>query len=168
MRVSKVGLMVRLKSGETAAAVTVRAREALWVSEPDFPVMVMVELPGADEDEAVTVIFCATPGVSESVEGLVVTPSGRPLTVTEIEELNPLLPVASMEKVCPAPAAIVSVETEAETVKFAGVETCGVEELLHADRVTSTMRRAAARTVLESTRIFRKERTDVRPMSSMI
>lgn len=151
--VRDVGLALKVKSAVVAAAETVSATAADWLREPDFPVMVTVELPADAEDAAVNVTFCATPGVRESEAGLAVTPVGRPLTVTATVALKPLVAAASTVKLSSAPAARVSVVTDAVTVKLAAGVGC-VEELLHAVSTASTASKGKARIVLASARML--------------
>lgn len=88
--VRDVGEAEREKSG---AGATVRLRVVEWVSVSEVAVTVMVEEPGAAEDEAVKVTLCGVPGVRVSDEGLAVTPDGRPEKVTVTGLLNPFCAV---------------------------------------------------------------------------
>jgi hypothetical protein len=68
---------------------------AVWVREPEVPVKVMVGATDAVLIGAVSVVVaegCAD--VSVSVDGLAVTPEGRPEMETETELLNELSAVA--------------------------------------------------------------------------
>jgi hypothetical protein len=102
------GATAREKSaagGGGTTAATLRTKAAVWLRLPDVPVKVMVELPAAALDEAVSVMLCAAPGVSTNVAGLAVTPVGSPLRVTFTLLVNPFNPVAVTATACPfAPA----------------------------------------------------------------
>jgi hypothetical protein len=64
------------------AAVTVKLREVEAVNDPDVPVNVIVTVP-RDADVVAARFTCGeTPGVIVKLEGVAVTPEGRPLTVT--------------------------------------------------------------------------------------
>jgi hypothetical protein len=72
-----------------AAAWMVSASVAVWVREVDVPVKVMVGAPEGVAMGAVKVTVavadCVDVGESVSVEGLAVTPEGRPAMATETE-----------------------------------------------------------------------------------
>jgi hypothetical protein len=73
----------------------VSASVAVWVSEPEVPVNVMVGVADAVAIAAVKAVVaegCA--GVRVSVDGLAVTPEGRPEIETETEPLKELSDVA--------------------------------------------------------------------------
>ena len=92
------GVRARVKSfGCAGAAFTVSLRLAVWVNEPEVPVRVTFAFPVAALAAAVTVVFCAVPGVRFSVDGLAVTPDGRPLKLTFTDPLNPFVGVAFTE-----------------------------------------------------------------------
>ena len=55
-------------------ATTVSVRVTVWESEPDCPLMSMLEAPRVASAAAVKVRVCGVPGVSVSVEGVMVTP----------------------------------------------------------------------------------------------
>jgi hypothetical protein len=76
LRVAGAALMV--KSG---AAATVTEMVAVWLSEPDVPTKLTTtgELVLGAVGEAVSVITSGVPGCKDAVEGLAVTPAGRPL-----------------------------------------------------------------------------------------
>ena len=70
-----------MKSGVEADA-TIRAKVAECFSDREVPAKVTVAFPTVAFAAAVRVMFCAVPGVRLSVDGLAVTPAGRPLTFT--------------------------------------------------------------------------------------
>jgi hypothetical protein len=73
----------------------VSASVAVWVREPEVPVKVMVGVADAVAIAAVRAVVaegCA--GVRVSVDGLAVTPEGRPEIETEMEPLKELSEVA--------------------------------------------------------------------------
>jgi hypothetical protein len=102
--VSDLGETVREKSG-TGAAETVNATVAEWLRVPEVPVSVTVAPPATAVEAAVSVTFCAVPGVNVSVAGFAFTPVGSPVIVTETVPLKELSAVASRltgEPVAPA------------------------------------------------------------------
>ena len=92
--VSDVGVTAIEKSATGAAAETVRAKGAEWLSVPEVPVKTIVALPATALVLAVSVILCAVPGTSVSVTGEAVTPEGRPVIATETVPLKELIAVA--------------------------------------------------------------------------
>jgi hypothetical protein len=58
-------------------------------------VKVTVALPAAALDAALSVTFCAVPGVNVSVAGFAVTPLGSPEIATVTEPVKPFTAVAS-------------------------------------------------------------------------
>jgi hypothetical protein len=77
-----LGAAVIVKSG-TGAAETLTAAAAVWDREPAEPVTVTVAAEvSAAELEAVSVNWASFPGVTETVDGVAVTPAGRPLSET--------------------------------------------------------------------------------------
>jgi hypothetical protein len=93
LRVTEPGETAREKSG--GAAWTVSASVAVWVREPEVPVKVMVGEADAAALAAMRVVVaesCA--GVRVRVEGLAVTPEGRPEMETVMEPLKELREVA--------------------------------------------------------------------------
>ena len=62
-------------------------------------------LPAAAEEPAVSVTFCAVPGVNVSVAGCAVTPDGKPVTATLTMFTKPLAGAAFTLIVCPGPPA---------------------------------------------------------------
>ena len=102
-----------VKSGVGEGAATVRAKVAEWFNDRDVPVKVTVAFPTAAFAEAVRVTLCAVPGVRLSVDGLAVTPVGRPLNFTFTVPLKPVLETAFTETVLPPPPCA--------TVRLAGV-----------------------------------------------
>lgn len=84
----------------------------------------IVEAPAAAFDAAVKVMVWAVPGVRASVEGLAVTPVGKPVNDTLTVPVKPLSAVAIIASCWPdAPAVSVSVEGEAVRLKSGGVVT---------------------------------------------
>lgn len=80
------------------------------------PVTVTVAFAAAAVPAAVSVIFCAVPGVSVRLEGLAVTPEGSPLSDTFTEPAKPFSADAFTENACPiAPA--VSARLAGDVVK---------------------------------------------------
>ncbi len=77
-----------------AAAATVRARLAAWLSAPEVPVKTTVLLPAGAVLPAVRVMFWGVPGVSDRVEGLAVTPVGNPVRATLTVPVKPFNAVA--------------------------------------------------------------------------
>lgn len=73
--------------------VTVKEIVVLCEVEPDVPVMVIVLVPAAVDDETVSVrVEVALPfagGVTGLVENVAVTPEGRPLALSVVAELKP-------------------------------------------------------------------------------
>jgi hypothetical protein len=61
--VSEVGVRVSEKFG-TAAAETVTASLVAWLRAPEVPVRVTVALPAAAVELAISVNFCAVPGIN--------------------------------------------------------------------------------------------------------
>ncbi len=119
MRSTLAGVTVNEKSG-TAAGVIVSITVAVWLSVPDVPVSVIVAVPAAAEDPAVSVKVWAAPGVRVKVDGLAVTPAGSPLRETLTLPENPLSAVAVTEMACPvAPAVRLRVDGEAVRLKSA-------------------------------------------------
>ena len=98
----------------------VSAIVAVWVRAPDVPLSVIVVVPAAVEDPAVSVRVWAAPGVRVKVDGLAVTPAGSPLRETLTLPVNPLSAVAVTETVCPAaPTVRLRVDGEAARLKSA-------------------------------------------------
>jgi len=103
--VTIAGVEVSEKSATGAATETVTATVAEWLRVPEVPVKVIVALPAAAVEAAVSVIFCAVPGAKVSVAGLVVTPVGSPLIATVTIPVKPLTGAAFTLICCPAPPA---------------------------------------------------------------
>jgi hypothetical protein len=100
-----------------AAAWSVTATCAVWLSDPDVPVNVIVEFPGVADEEAVTVkLAAAPPAVICALDGETVIPDGMPEACTEAAPVNPLLPV-TLTLTDPDPAEG-SVSVDAETVRL--------------------------------------------------
>jgi hypothetical protein len=74
-------------------AVTVKVIVALWLVEPEVPVIVTVAVPTVALEEAVSVrVEVALPfagGVTGLVENVAVTPEGRPDALSVVAELKP-------------------------------------------------------------------------------
>lgn len=88
---SEEGAMESEKSGVGGAAETARATLVEWLNVPEVPVSVRLLLPVGAVEDAVSVTFCETPGVSVNVDGLAVTPVGSPVIATEtlpVKEFN--------------------------------------------------------------------------------
>lgn len=66
---------------------------AVWESEPELPVSVMVLVPAAADADAVRVIACDAPGATVTDTGAAVTPAGKPETAIATEELKLLMAV---------------------------------------------------------------------------
>ena len=105
MMVSEVGEAFSEKSGAGVAAATVKATVAAWLSNPEVPVNVVVALPTEAVEAALSVTFCAEPGVNISVAGMAVTPEGSPLIATVTVPVKPFAGIAFTLTVCPAPPA---------------------------------------------------------------
>ena len=101
---------------------TVRAMVALWVSDPEVPVIVIVAAPAVAVDDAVSVSVEVTlpfaGGVTGLVENVAVTPEGRPLALSVVAELKLFWLVIVMVLVPLAPCAIVIDVGDAAIVKF--------------------------------------------------
>ena len=105
VRVSDAGETAREKSATGAAAETVRANGAEWLSVPEVAVKVTAALPAAALELAVSVTFCAVPGVKVSFDRLAVTPEGSSVMDTATVPLKELIAVArtlSWEPALPA------------------------------------------------------------------
>jgi hypothetical protein len=93
---SEVGDTVSEKSGGGGGgAETVNATVAEWLRAPEVPVSVTVALPATVVEAAVSVTFCAVPGVNVSVAGFAVTPVGSPLAATVTIPVKPFAGTAS-------------------------------------------------------------------------
>jgi hypothetical protein len=116
--VSDVGETASEKSGAAGgAAETVNATVAAWLRVPDVPVRVTVALPAAIVEAAVSVTFCAVPGVNVSVAGLAVTPVGSPVMATAtvpLKEFNAVANTLTFEPAAPATIASDVGETVSE------------------------------------------------------
>jgi hypothetical protein len=82
VNVTAAGMTLSEKSAGAAAACTVSEAWVLAVCPPTVVVSVTVEVVGVAEEPAVSVRGRATPGVSDSVDGEMVTPAGSPETET--------------------------------------------------------------------------------------
>jgi len=112
-RVSEVGATESVKLGVVARAVRVSAALVVWLKVPEVPVKVSVADPGLADEEAVSVKLCGVPGVSVRVEGVAVTPAGKPLRLRVTGLLKLFVDEAVTLACCPAPPM--------ERVKLAGV-----------------------------------------------
>ena len=68
---------------------------------------VTVAVDAAAPEDAVSVVFCAVPGVRVSVAGLAVTPAGRPVIATKTMPVKPLVGTAFTLTGWPVPPAII-------------------------------------------------------------
>jgi hypothetical protein len=97
---------------------TVRASVAVWLKISEVPVKVSVPVDAPALDEAVSVMFCAVPGVRLRVVELAVTPLGRPVMATLTVPVNAFRALALILTGDPAaPAVRVSEAGEADSVK---------------------------------------------------
>lgn len=102
--VSDVGDTASVKSGAGGGgAETVKATVTEWLKVPEVPVSAIIAVPAAAVDAAMSVTFCAAPGIRVSVAGLAVTPVGRPLMATVTVPEKPFDGTALTLIVCPAP-----------------------------------------------------------------
>jgi hypothetical protein len=101
--------------------VTVSATDAAWLRVPEVPVKVIVAFPAAAVAAAVSVIFWAAPGVRFKVEGVTLTPVGRPEAATDTAPEKLLTAVAVTLIDTPAPPLVtVTVPGVAAREKSAG------------------------------------------------
>jgi hypothetical protein len=70
---------------------------------------------------ALSVMFCALPGVSVSVIGLAVTPAGSPLMVTVTIPVNPFAGTAFTLIACPKPPAVSATVIGANVIEKSAV-----------------------------------------------
>ena len=87
-------------------APTVSASEAVCVSEPDVPMKATFAVPVAAEADADRLTCWPVPGERVNVDGVAVTPCGRPARVTCTEPLNPLAAIAITLTDCAEPPAV--------------------------------------------------------------
>src|ERR1700733_1853490 len=85
---------------------TVSASEAVCVSDPDVPVKKTVAVPLAAEADAARLTCWPVPGERVNVDGVAVTPCGKPVRVTGTEPVNPLAATAVKVTDCAAPPAV--------------------------------------------------------------
>jgi L-lactate permease len=115
-----VGEALTVKVG-VAVEFTVRLMVVLAVVEPEVPVMVTVAVPVVAVEEAVSVRVDVTLPSEAGVTGLgekeAVTPEGRPLALSVVEESKPFSLVMVMVLVPLLPWVTVTEEGEALTVK---------------------------------------------------
>jgi hypothetical protein len=122
------GVAVKEKLG---SAVVVSATVAVCFRVPEVPVNVTVALPTVAFAAAVSVTFCAVPGVSVSEAGFAVTPDGRPLIATFTVPVKPFEATASTLISSPAPPSTSdSVPGVAVNVKFAAAACATVKSTL--------------------------------------
>jgi hypothetical protein len=70
-------------------------------------VTVIVAAPALAVEDAVKVTFCATPGFKLSVDGLAVTPLGRPLSETLTVPVNPFSALAVTATLFPVAPSVI-------------------------------------------------------------
>ena len=85
---------------------TVRLRVAVCVNEPDVPEKTTLAVPVVAEADAARLTCCPVPGVSVEVDGVAVTPCGRPLSVIWTEPVNPFTARAVNVTACDDPPAV--------------------------------------------------------------
>ena len=85
---------------------TVSASKVVWVSEPDDPVKETLAVPLTADADAVRLTFWLVPGERTNLDGVAVTPWGKPAIVTCTELLKPLPAIAIMEMDCAAPPSV--------------------------------------------------------------
>lgn len=94
---------------------------------PDVPVNVTVALPAAAVDAADRVTFCAVPGVRVRVDGVAVTPAGRPVVATAMVPVKELIGFAVMLTGDPVAPAVMDSDVGARVnVKSGGGEMVAV------------------------------------------
>ncbi len=89
-------------------AITARVICAPWLRDPEVPVIVRLELAIAVEALAENVNDWGVPGVTVISEGATVTPAGRPLSCTLMDEVKPLIAVAERVADAVFPASMVT------------------------------------------------------------
>jgi hypothetical protein len=104
VKVSEVGARLREKLG--GGVVTVSATDVAWLRVPEVPVKVIVAFPATAVAVAVSVIFWAAPGVRFKVEGVTLTPVGRPEAATDTVPEKLLTAVAVTLIDTPAPPVV--------------------------------------------------------------
>jgi hypothetical protein len=92
-RVMELGAAVIVKSG-SGAEETETSAVAAWEFESAEPVTVTMADVGSAELAAESINCPSWPGESESLEGVAVTPAGKPLTETLTALVNPFTPPA--------------------------------------------------------------------------
>jgi hypothetical protein len=117
-----------VKSG---AAATVTEMVAVWLSEPDVPTKLTTtgELVLGAVGAAVSVITSGVPGCRDGVEGLAVTPAGRPLIAILIDPLKAFNAELFSVTCALEPAVRATVPGAAVSVK-SGLLTTGAPETL--------------------------------------
>ena len=114
------GLRTREKSG---AGATLSEIVVAWVMEPEVPVRVTVAGPEAALDEAVKKRLCGLPGCTVRDDGDVVTPVGRPVTVTLTAEVKPPSTVTTTAVPAEEPPAVrLTLAGDGEMTKSGGRE----------------------------------------------
>lgn len=151
-----------------AAAWRVSASAAVWESEVDVPVKVIVGAADGVVMGAVKVTVavadCVDVGLSVSVDGLAVTPEGRPEMDTDTEPLKELSEAAVMVMaLLVVPAVTESEAGEAEREKSG--EALGVESPPH-ERSSEVRRSVAASRTTGATGRERIPRTPLRKITS--
>ena len=118
--VRAAGLRAREKSG---AGATLSEIVVAWVMEPEVPVRVTVAGPEAALDEAVKKRLCGLPGCTVRDDGDVVTPVGRPVTVTLTAEVKPPSTVTTTAVPAEEPPAVrLTLAGDGEMTKSGGRE----------------------------------------------
>ena len=79
---------------------------AAWLREPDVPVKTTLAAPAVAEADAVRLTCWPVPGVRVNVDGVAVTPCGKPVKATATEPLKPLAATAVTVTDCAAPPAV--------------------------------------------------------------
>lgn len=121
------GVKVRAKPRFSGgASVTESDKVAVCVTDAAAPVTVTFASPVAALAAAVRVTFCAVPGVRLNVDGLAVTPLGRPLSFTFTVPLKPSMGTAFTEIVLPAPPCGTAILAGARVKVKSGAAVAGV------------------------------------------
>jgi hypothetical protein len=106
------------KSAVTAGSTTT-VTEAVWLSAPEVATNCTVDVLAAADDDAARATCWGVPGMRVKLDGVAVTPAGRPLTKTVIVPENPLRAVAERLTGCWLPAVTLRLERLAEIEKSA-------------------------------------------------
>ncbi len=92
--------------GVVEPELTVSASAAVWLSEPEVPVKTTFAVPVAAEADADRLTCWPVPGERVNVDGVAVTPCGKPERVTCTEPMKPLAATAITVTDCAAPPAV--------------------------------------------------------------